>query len=478
MLTLNSKRMSSPQFILLYFSPVLFGLIFFISANSFLRDLAVVEEGLNICELRVLQSYTTFVRFDRSGRSTSNYLNSRFMDETENCFAEIVGKVETSGVLFSAISKDILNQLNQVQNNVHWFHSSLKREKGLLVNGPNNGIGRKYSDVENKKNFISSVLNTQRERVYGMTKLLGLPMVLLATIFAASMFIFFRSVFIYRKKLKGLDQNAQKLIYNGENWNAKELQDLVTHALDSADLSSLAEVARRWSKYNLPIEKVPDLIPEKRLNTELSVVSKEIIVQTDSEFLLEDEKTTDEIIMPRKSISDNELSLDQSVTRIVELLASKIFTYGITFQILVDEGISFEAEHDFKEYLDQIILSFLGPLLTELGAQSEGNKKITLTTTKRHDIETGISIVDLAMAPTPSIRLSEEEFVIPVTLLKEIGGSAKILNNGAIWMELPLKIKFKSSQNNLKAKIEKNEQKLIHLFRGKKRDLLKDFGLS
>lgn len=477
MLSLNFKRKTSPQFVFLYFAPIVLGFVFLLSANSFLRDLSVVEQGLNICELRVLQSYTTFVRFDRSGRSNSHYLTSRFMDETENCFAEIIGKVETSGALFSSISKDVLNQLNQVQNNVHWFHSSLKREKSLLANAQNSAIGRKYSDVEVKKDFISNILSTQRERVYAVTKLLGLPIILLALVLTISIFAFFRSVFIYRSKLKGFDQDAQKLIYNGESWNTLELQDLVTRALQSADLNSLAEVARRWTKYSQKIiEETKPLVTSKAI-VQREITKEEISFDKEIE-VIQEEVIENSAPVVGVEIEASELSLDQSVTRIVELLASKIFTYGINFQILVDEGIVFDAQGDFKEYLDQIILSFLGPLLTELGSQASGNKKITLTTTKRTDGDTQISSVDLALAPTPAIRLSEEEFVLPLSLLKEIGGSAKIQDNGTIWMELPLKINFKAVENTQEKSKNKNEQKLVHLFRGKKKDLLKDFGIS
>lgn len=446
-------------------------------SNSVVRNLSVVDSGLNICQLRVLQSYTTFAKHDRIGRSSSHYLSSRFMDETENCFAEVLGRVEQFGGVFSFFSKGLLNQLNQIQNNVHWFHSSLKKEKGLLSQTQTTGVGGKFSEVEKKKNTISSQLMEQREKIYFFNKVIGWPLVLFSFALSLSLFSFFKSFFNFNKELVGLDEKAQVIIYKGENWNSLELQELVTKSLEVAKLPSLAEVARRWSRYtdlknndNKQISKeVASIVSEKnetKRDLEQDLSSKN--------FQREEQLSTSPITFSEVKSDDLGPSLDQSVTRMVELLASKIFTSGINFQILIDENSKFIADQSFNDYLDQIILSLLQPIISMVGKLDDNNKKITLTSSQRKNPETGEAFIDMAIATMPSLLLSEEEFAIPLSLLKEIRGEGKIQSNGTLWIEFPLEIYFVKKDEE---KIETKGSKLVHLFRGRKRDLLKDFGI-
>jgi hypothetical protein len=305
-----------------------------------------LQEGLQTCFTRLHNSYTA--RLIGSG---SEYLMDSFVRNTEECFGEAIRVYENLEVGNGVILED----LNALSTDVSWFHqkATAKSIDGLFDGNPENVIlanmGSRFEKLEIKKEEINEALMSEKNRIASQKGMLASLFYLIAAI--VPLFI---GLDYFRQKsqediLENGEREAKRLLKDNSN-NGTAVRELIVKTLSGLGLRSLA----RLYEMTTIREATDNQASEKETNSDEAGTPLFVSGKADKETALKIDKawSEEEIRTPRKpKVKRSSFSLEESISTVVDLVSSKIFTQGIKLDINSEDIQVYGEKESFEQAL-------------------------------------------------------------------------------------------------------------------------------
>jgi hypothetical protein len=431
-----------------------------------IKKISNFESGMQTCFSRVNQTYTAKLLED----ATSQYLTQNFQGLTEECFAESLMSIDENFKIELASS---LKKLRTLASNVHWFHEDLIAPQGVvsLSNGEGRDIGSRFEKIENTKdevlddsevfkNSVSKELNSGKNIFYVTSTLLVVLMVL---------------EYLSNTKRK-ISNNAREIeasieLQDNGGIQSVKLGEIVRVALEQNDLNNCAKLFNNYY-INSTFEKTIRTKGKNALDN-LMVPNTIATTETIDKIWNDDSIGVVADVGAHKMITEVGLNLDNNCSKVIDLLAEKLFSKGIQIDINVDEKIAVKGN---EEVLEQVLYHALAFSIntTENTTQS---KNVTLNAIKLGDI-VAIDIINTGTGFSSEMlknkngidSLSSEadlDLKICQSLITEMNGRLQIDNRIGQTGNVTgsrLKLILKSAENTTK--------KLIDLKKGSKQVIL------
>lgn len=370
----------------------LFGAMLFIGERTFETNKVVAklrdfDNGNKVCMGRVKQAYTARVINDRS----SDYLQNSFMQTTEECFADLVLEYEEN---FQDILASSETKLNSLSADVHWFHQKLMQGNGTLSgNGKFNAIvenvnerfgkieGNAYDisdDIISSINEIENSTQNYRTILFGLVTLL--PLVLIYDLVAR-----------FRRRLIDLEleDSAQNEMLSSDTMVTGRVEDIVTRALQGHQLWKCSQLFTTYHARLLEGKNGGFVSPrpyiEKFSTEELGIQNRTItesVLKTGNLAYLNSGKSSSST--DRKSVvtenpiyieylnsaikTDNCVSIDEIVTKVLDMFTSKIFSKGIKLNLDFEDDLWVKGE---QEAIEQVIYQALGFVINRVEKEDQ-----------------------------------------------------------------------------------------------------------
>ena len=472
----------------------LLGSFSFLAVNIFqasnkVETLSVLTNGLGTCFYRENQSFTAKLL----GTSGAGYLAREFLNETEECFAEVlIGLTKDKMKGLSEAKK----RLNTLTSEVHWFHQRLSKRSNKFTSGRALELDLKtrFQKLEGQSNIVSDLIFIEKERVisfFNMAK--NLFYFISITFFG----IFFWQIRVDHNRSKGnarFEKDAEAILNEYDNKDLKKVEALFRDLLNHNNLSfSVALFNRFFSEINDKegTEQISDTFEEIEKNSNLNSIPLEtvekrvkamekegfVVPEVTLKKSIKDSKVVKEKIMVE--VLDKESSnLENILSKIIDHASSKIFTKGIILDFELDKKIFVDGR---TEDLEQIIYHFV--LSSMNNFPSNQNKKVIKITSKKlggvllFDIQdNGNPFSDSMLNLKTSIEKGQKnensnidlDFNIGQALLNDFGGKTIIencLNDEGNLHGRKVRLQFTISN-------ELAKPNLVSLKRGKKKDIL------
>jgi len=269
--------------------------------------LKTTHEGLSTCFFRVGQTYMARMLGDQS----STYLEKNFIDNTENCFAD-VSQATRSESLFRAASSVLVNQM---QGEVHAFHEGLQATNSVFsrASSEKNNLNDRYIKLESLKFEIEDMLEASSAKVMRAQKYWfwgGLT--------AIALLIFFTSYLIFFQKNTHVKNSIP--------------QSLQARRIDVDDQSEILAMVSEHDQADANEHKVSiDFVKQEQLQPEVEL-----------------------------------FSVEETLSKALELISNKLFSYGVTVDL--DVAVDLTIPERKLESLEQI---FYNSLVLGLGNSAD-----------------------------------------------------------------------------------------------------------
>jgi hypothetical protein len=316
------------------------GLQNFSTKNS---KILALQEGLQTCFTRVHNSYTA--RLIGSG---SEYLADSFVKNSEECFGEAIRVYENLEIKNGTVLED----LNALSTDVSWFHQKLiaKPVEGLFDGNPENvilsNLGSRFEKLEIKREQVNDSLASAKATIQSQKATLGTFFYLVAALVPI-----FIGLDYFRQKgqediLEKGESEAKKLLAS-EKVSASIVQELIIKTLTGLGLKSMARL------YDVSVVRGERLVPESKEDEAGSPIVLSGNKPTKDAFKIEKSWAEDEPQKP--AFKRPSLELEETVSNVIDIVSSKIFTQGIKLDIQTEEV---EIYGD-KEALEQALYNLL-----------------------------------------------------------------------------------------------------------------------
>lgn len=318
------------------------GLQNFSSMNG---KILALQEGLQTCFTRVHNSYTA--RLIGSG---SNYLNESFVASTEECFGEAIRVYENLNLDNGVVLED----LNALSTDVSWFHqkATATAEEGLFEGNPESvllsNMSNRFEKLEMKKEEIGEALASEKNQIQTQKAMLGSIFYFVAAI--VPLFIgldYFRQR--KQEEVIGESEKEAKAMLANEKISSGLVKDLMVKTLTGLGLRSLARLyeinAMRGEQEVSQEENKSDEAGKPVMLTKGS--------QHDQIEKIWNESTPNNVA-PERSVKvekRSSFSLEESVTNVLDLVSSKIFTQGINLDTQTEEVKVYGDQEAFEQAL-------------------------------------------------------------------------------------------------------------------------------
>lgn len=330
------------------------GLQNFATQNS---KVLALQEGLQTCFTRLHNSYTA--RLIGSG---GEYLMDSFVKNTEECFGEAIRVYESLEIGNGVILED----LNALSTDVGWFHQKVTAQAvdGLFDGNPENVIlsnmGSRFEKLEIKKEQINEALISEKNRISSQKGMLASFFYVVAAI--VPLFI---GLDYFRQKnqediLDNGEKEAKALIKQG-NASAQTVRELVVKTLTGLGLRSLARLYEMTTvreeaegttgeatlAESRPVDEVGEQVLVAGNNPKDAALKIDVAwVQASPSEQKEKDKPA-----PKKVIKRSTFSLEESVSSVVDLVSSKVFTQGINLDINSEDIEVYGEREPFEQAL-------------------------------------------------------------------------------------------------------------------------------
>lgn len=294
-------------------------------------QLTNLQDGIQTCFTRVHNTYTA--RLIGSG---SQYLQESFVTNTEECFGEAVRVYENLAVGNSAILED----LNALSNDINWFHQKVTAapKEGLFDGNPENvllsNIGSKFEKLEIKKESVIEGLASAKVMVTGKKKTVGTFFYLFAALVPIFLFMDYLRRKTQEDTLSEVEESARKILREG-NPKIEAIHELVYRALSGFGLKNLSKIYESFIvRGSLPTES--EILASDKQTDE---VGAPIMIKLgDRKSLQNDiEKawTEKEVPKTKTKVAKKKptIELEDSLSNVLDIVSSKIFTQGIKIDI-------------------------------------------------------------------------------------------------------------------------------------------------
>lgn len=337
--------------------------------SSKLKRATTLESGIQTCFSRVNQTYTAKLLNDQN----SQYLTQNFQSLTEECFAEGILNVEESLKTDLPI---VAKKLSTLASNVHWFHEDsllpANSANALAATDESRNIGSRFEMIENTKDEVletAEAFKTNLSNQLGRDKNLFYASAILLTL----MLIFEYFASTNRKISNSARENeaADELLDRGGIESVK-VGEIIRVALEQNELMNCAklfynfysthagnQVTKVGSREAQTLEHLVTPAPR------IKIMQKEE-VNNDIDDLWNNDgvgMVLDRPVTPRM----NNFNLSQVTGKTIDILAEKIFSFGVQLKVVVPEDIMVEGK---EEELDQIFYHLLASAIANSkGAQ-------------------------------------------------------------------------------------------------------------
>lgn len=320
------------------------GLQNFSSLNG---KILALQEGLQTCFTRVHNSYTA--RLIGSG---SNYLNESFVANTEECFGEAI-RVYENLQLDNGV---VLEDLNALSTDVSWFHqkATATAEEGLFDGNPENVIlanmSNRFEKLEIKKEEINEALASEKNQIQAQKAMLGSIFY-----FAAAIVPLFIGLDYFRQRkqeeILGDSEKQAKEMLASDKISSGLVRDLIVKTLTGLGLRSLA----RLYEVSAMREGQDITGDNSQENAKSDETGQPVMLtrgsQKDQIDKIWNESTPSAQKKPAKIEKRSSFSLEESVTNVIDLVSSKIFTQGINLDTQTEEVQVYGDKEAFEQAL-------------------------------------------------------------------------------------------------------------------------------
>ncbi len=335
--------------------------------------LSVLNDGISTCFGRVKNSYTAKLL----GDAKSMYLSQDFMATTEECFGETLASLSEN---FEIALADTEKILNTVSSDSHWFHQKLVSEEAKMVGTMTvSNYGSRFNTIEDNIGKIQTQLDTYRQSVQSKMntgKTLFITFILIGMAFLV--WETWRKI-IFARRREEIERRAL------EELNEKG-------GRTSAAIGSIVSEALALSKF----EKTTDLFINFHEDTFVDQVQVDnhgavkFVTGNDQrgwEQQIENawnESENKETVQSRReqisgdAVDCDDVHLDHVLSRVVNLMSSRLFTKGIMMDFDIPEDVYVRAE---EEALEQVFYHLFAQNLKGL-EEREGNKNIKISMKK------------------------------------------------------------------------------------------------
>ncbi len=468
--------------------------------------LASLNEGIQTCFMRVNQTFTAKLL-----GGNQSYLTPSFLLETEECFGDIISLAEDS-FLKDRNQAELLRKINSLSSNVHWFHEKVGSADGKentitkrsnknrfvvkATNEPSNNseISGRFSKIELIK---EQVLEKQDNFRSGLEDKLGLiKQTTIAVSFLLSVLVVWLllGIKVRRKLNEQFEEAAFFEIKKEDAIEVTQVENIITKVLEGNGLVYCAHLFGNFCNNVLSGEKVgegeevispfaPNLITPA--GTEANLKAAMTLIEHSG-------NSSDDFT---NSVSANFANVDKVFSQVVDQLASKLFTCGILLDLNIQSSISVSmSEEGLGQVLFQVISNAINALnnLTEVSCE----KKIKVNLKRLG----GVAIVEVENSGEgfPEHILKEQENLRVVkmagtglTICKELIEQSRgqfLLSNivgkdgdiiGAqVKVVLNASVENKIGAGTVVRKDVANKTELVSLFKGSKKELLKQISIN
>lgn len=362
--------------------------------SNYIKKMNTVENGIQTCFTRVNQTFTASLL----KQGASNYLSQGFQTLTEECFAEAVSAVDDLGYLQAS---DIQKKISGLSSNVHWFHEDLlavgsSGAKALKNEVPRN-VGKRFSDIEVTKNELleanqvlkdklNDEVNTQKNIFFALASMLF--MVLMAEILS-----------IAKRRLANANSEflAQAELKDNGGVHSVKVGEIIRVALEQNEMDSCSKLFTNYYSYNeglkafgaKPAMAEALVTPKKAVISDVEQKNLDEIWENDGIALNADKEA--EVLSAEKVITE-ESNIEAISTKIIDILAEKLFSHGVQIAVNIPEGLVVKAH---AEELEQSLYNLYNYAI-EQSKSAKGEKHLSVNSHKLGDVV----IYDLAFSST------------------------------------------------------------------------------
>jgi signal transduction histidine kinase len=405
---------------------LLLGVLFFTytiqETSQKLKKITGLESGVQTCFSRVNQTYTAKLL----GEQSSQYLTQNFQSLTEECFAEGILNVEENLKLDLPV---LAKKLSTLASNVHWFHedsllpisnnvSAPVAVRSVSVGTEERNIGSRFETIETTKDEILEIaeqFNSTLSNRLGQTK-----NYFYFTSFILMILLVLEYISNANKKLSNSAREMEaieELSVKGGIESVK-FSEIICIALEQNDLKNCAKLFHNYYAFRTNIHN------EKMQNKEVmaleNLVAPSRFVSSSAKEQIEEIWKDDKLglELDQVPVKLKSFNLNLMNAKMINLLAEKIFSAGVHFNVSIGEQITIKGK---EEELEQIFYSLISNTLSVC----KNSSPVNLSAHRLGDIV----ILDLAFHSNGSdIFLSEIDTEICETLLHEINAKLKVDN--------------------------------------------------
>ncbi len=418
------------------------------SIGKKITNFGTLKEGIATCFLRVNQTYTS--KIIGSGQS---YLNSEFIKNSENCFAETLSYLDNK---FKNDFFKIRMEANKLSSNVHWFHQKITNSDTL-----SGTLDSTFSDLEEMKENIITLLNNKNNSLIKSKATIKTIYYILTVLIILAMTWVFIDLRQKRKAKKSLETRASNALTNQSFVNYSKSGEIIYDALIESDMTNCSNLFVKLND-SLKTMYVSKAYVEQPTNSSDENKTKENII-TDDEF----ESLTEDTHNLNFSNNPAMENFEKLMMSTIDSLASKLFSSGTILDLNIEQDLFVFGT---QEVIEQVFYHSLICLMNlQCGRIEISSKKIS-DNLIIDIINTKLSFSQEDLTNTPSIEKN-----ILFELIKDLNGQISFDNISTgtdTKQNARIKIVLKIAVDKVDI-TPTNSPKLITLEKGKKRDILK-----
>ncbi|TNF32007.1 MAG: hypothetical protein EP319_00540 [Deltaproteobacteria bacterium] len=337
--------------------------------------LSVLNEGISTCFARVKNSYTAKLL----GDGKSLYLSNDFMATTEECFGETLASLNQD---FETTLSDTEKILNTVSSDSHWFHQKLVSEEAKMVGAVTvSNYGSRFVTIEENVSKIQSQIEGYKQTVQkkmnaGKAIFIGLILVGMAFMVWET----WRKILFSRRRDEIERRALEELNEKGGRTSAA-IGALVSEALVVNNFQKTADLFMNFHEDiftdNIQVDNTGTVkfVTGDDQNSWEQQIEK---AWTDSETEDTAAAFTRRGTTSTEPVNCDDVHLDHVLSRVVNLMSSRLFTKGIVMDFDIPEDVYVRAE---EEALEQVFYHLLAQNLKGL-EQRDGRKNIKISLKK------------------------------------------------------------------------------------------------
>jgi hypothetical protein len=259
---------------------------------------------------------------------------------TEECFGEVIGLYET----LDLNKVDSLESLNALVNDVSWFHQKAlaTSDQGLFEGNPESvllsAISSRYEKFEIKKEVVFDSLAKARQSISAQRSVVGKLFYFIAAFIPLLLLFDFFTSSDEAGKTDDLKKDVNLLVASG-NTSFEAIKPLISKALQRSGLAQLSFLLDQSEEAQS--ESAPEDSRSKSDRRSLDENGGPVFVSPTKAL---SSRELDEIwqrkapsAVAEESLSQKTLSLEKSITNVVDLVSAKVFTQGIKLDINTEE---------------------------------------------------------------------------------------------------------------------------------------------